>query len=32
MKNVMLPFGLSVGMSAVDPAIQKQLMDQELQY
>ena len=32
MKNVMLPFGLSVGMSAVDAAIQKQLMDQELQY
>ena len=32
MKNVMLPFGLSVGMSAVDATIQKQLMDQELQY
>ena len=31
-KNVLLPFGLSVGMSAVDAATQKNFMDQELQY
>ena len=31
-KNVLLPFGLSAGMSAADAAIQKKFMDQELQY
>ena len=31
-KNVLLPFGLSAGMSAADAAIQKTFMDHELLY
>ena len=31
-KNVLLPFGLSAGLSAVNAATQKKFMDQELQY
>ena len=30
-KNLLLPFGLSVAVSAVDATIQKTFMDQELQ-
>ena len=32
MKNVLLLFGLSAGISATDVAIQKTFMDQELQH
>ena len=31
-KNVLLPFGLSAGMSAADPVIQKIFVDQKLQH
>ena len=31
-KSVLLPFGLSATMSATDAAIQKKIMDQELQH
>ena len=31
-KNVLLPFGLSAGMSAVDAAIQKKIYVSELQH
>ena len=31
-KNVLLPFGLSKGMSAEDTAFKRRFMDQELQH
>ena len=31
-KTVLLPFRLSAGMSAADVAIQKKIMDQEVQH
>ena len=31
-KSILIPLGLSAGMSAADVAIQKKLMDQELQH
>ena len=31
-KSILLPLGLSAGMSAADAAIQKKILDQELQH
>ena len=31
-KSVMIPLGLLAGMSAIDAAVQKKFMDQELQH
>ena len=31
-KSILIPLGLSAGMSAADAAIQKKIMDQELKY
>ena len=31
-KSVLIPLGLSAGMSAADAAVQKKIMDQKLQH